>query len=80
MTRIKSLFCATVLTMVLAVASVGQAPPACIPGETLTPPCPSSALTFEEPAPSETLVTPPASESVEITSLAEFMLDLLLLF
>lgn len=80
MNRFKSLVAATVLTFVLAIAGAGQAPPACIPGETLTPPCTSAPATSDDSAdPGETL-TPPAAESVEILSLVELALDALMLF
>ena len=80
MNRFKSLVTATVLMFVLAIAAGGQAPPACLPGETLTPPCPSAPARSDDSAePGETL-TPPAAESVEIVSLVRLALDGLLLF
>lgn len=80
MTRIKTLIAAALLTFVLAVAAGGQQPPACNPGETHTPPCPSAPATTDESfvVPEETL-TPPEGQSFEFVSLVEFAFDMLLL-
>lgn len=80
MNRVKSLLAAAALTFALAVAAGGQNPPACLPGETLTPPCPSAPATSNESAALGETLTPPAAGSVEIMSLVELALDALVLF
>src|SRR5687767_12982118 len=80
MNTLKSLVAAVTLTFVLFVSAAGQALD-CKPGDTQTPPCPSGlVVTSEDPAlvPGETR-TPPEVQSVEIVSLVELALSLLLL-
>jgi hypothetical protein len=79
MNTLKSLIAAVVLTFALAVSAAGQAP-VCKPGETQTPPCPSAQATSDDSAavPGETQ-TPPEVQSVEIGSLVELALHVLLL-
>jgi hypothetical protein len=77
MTKIRTLFATLVLMLVVtgsALAGETQTPP-CAPGETQTPPCTLA------PAPGDATITgetqtPP--ESVDIVSLTELALDLLL--
>ena len=80
MNKLKSVLTAAVLTLALAVSAAGQQPQECKPGETQTPPCPSGLVTPEDPAgvPGETQ-TPPEAQSVEIVSLVELALSVLLL-
>ena len=80
MNRLKSILAATVLTLALGVSAAGQAP-VCNPGETQTPPCPSTLVTSENPVevmPGETQ-TPPEAQELEIVSLVELALHALLL-
>jgi hypothetical protein len=81
MNTLKSLVLAAVLTLALAVSAAGQQAPECKPGETQTPPCPSGAVydpTDPAVVPGETQ-TPPEAQSVEIVSLVELALHVLLL-
>lgn len=79
MNKLKSVLAAATLTIAFAVSAAGQAP-ACNPGETQTPPCPSALMTPEEPVGvlGETQ-TPPEAQSVEIVSFVELALSVLLL-
>lgn len=80
MNRLKSVLAAAVLTLALAVSATGQQPPDCKPGETQTPPCSSALVMSGEPVAvlGETQ-TPPEAQSVEIVSLVELALRVLLL-
>lgn len=80
MNRLKSVLAAAALTFTLGISAAGQAP-LCQPGETQTPPCPSTLETPENPAlvpPGETQ-TPPKAQELEIVSLVELALHALLL-
>ena len=79
MNSLKSVLAAAVLTLAIAVSATGQAP-ACNPGETQTPPCPSVLGMSDDSAGvlGETQ-TPPQAQSVEIVSLVELALSALLL-
>jgi hypothetical protein len=79
MNRFKSVLTAAVLTLALAVSATGQAP-VCYRGETQTPPCPSTLVTSDDAVPvlGETQ-TPPEAQSIEIVSLVELALSVLLL-
>ena len=75
MTKIRTLFASLILALVIsssALAGETQTPP-CAPGETQTPPCSSNAVASTEPGETS---TPP--QSVDIISLGELALDLLL--
>jgi hypothetical protein len=79
MNRLKSVLAAAVLTLALGVFATGQQP-TCKPGETQTPPCPSTLVISDEPV----VVlgasqTPPEPLSVEVVSLVELALSVLLL-
>ena len=78
MNSLKSVLAAAVLTLALTVSAPGQAP--CNPGETQTPPCLSGLVMSDDPvgALGETQ-TPPQAQSVEIVSLVELALSVLLL-
>ena len=80
MNTLKSLVATAALTFALAVATVGQTAPPCVPGNTETPPCPSTQVTLEEPVvvPGATQTLPQA-QTVEIASLVELALHALLL-
>ena len=79
MNTLKSLVTAVALTFALAVSTAGQAP-ACNPGDTQTPPCPSSLVMSDEPVGVlGKTQTPPEAQSVEIVSLVELALSVLLL-
>lgn len=79
MNTLKSLVAAVVLTFALTVSAAGQSP-VCNPGETHSPPCLSTLVTQEDAAltPVETQ-TLPKFQSVEIVSLVELALSVLLL-
>ena len=75
MKNIRTLFATITLALVItgsALAGETQTPP-CAPGETQTPPCSSHAVASTEPGETS---TPP--QSVDIISLGELALDLLL--
>jgi hypothetical protein len=75
MKNIRTLFATITLALVItgsALAGETQTPP-CAPGETQTPPCSSNAVASTEPGETS---TPP--QSVDIISLGELALDLLL--
>ena len=77
MTKIRTLFATLILALVVtgsALAGETQTPP-CVRGETQTPPCPSAPLSGDTTITGETQ-TPP--EGVDIVSLTELALDLLL--
>ena len=80
MNTLKSLVTAVALTFALAVAAVGQTAPSCLPGHTETPPCLSAQATAEEPVvvPGATQALP-EGQSVEIASMIELALHVLLL-
>ena len=75
MKNIRTLFAIVMLALVItgsALAGETQTPP-CAPGETQTPPCSSNAVGSTDPGETS---TPP--QSVDIVSLGELALDLLL--
>ena len=75
MKNIRTLFATITLALVItgsALAGETQTPPCAAPGETQTPPC-SNAVASTEPGETS---TPP--QSVDIISLGELALDLLL--
>ena len=75
MKNIRTLFATITLALVItgsALAGETQTPP-CAPGGTQTPPCSSNAVASTEPGETS---TPP--QSVDIISLGELALDLLL--
>ena len=77
MTEIRTLFATFMLALVVtgsALAGETQTPP-CIPGETQTPPCTSAPVSGDATI---TQGTQTPSESVDIVSLTELALDLLL--
>ena len=77
MTKIRTLLATLMLALVVtgsAFAGETQTPP-CIPGETQTPPCTSAPVSGDTTITGETQ-TPP--EGVDIVSLTELALDLLL--
>lgn len=80
MNTLKSLVAAVFLMFVLAVAAVGQTAPACAPGNTETPPCPSAHATLEEPvvvpASMQTLLDPQRVQIASLVELALFALQL----
>jgi len=56
-----------------------QSPPcACAPGETSGPPCTSAPATLDDPAAPGETNTPPATNAVDVFSISEFTVDLLL--
>jgi len=85
MKSLKRLGVAFALTFVLAIAtSAGEvnAPP-CVPpdpGETHGPPCASAPMAPDDSAAPGDISTPPASDTVDILSVVETAMNLLLLF
>ena len=79
MNRLKSVLAAAVLTLALAVSATGQVSP-CNPGDTQTPPCLSALVTSDDPiGVLGEAQTPPEAQSIEIVSLVELALSVLLL-
>ena len=78
MNRLKSVLAAAVVTSALAVSAPGQAP-VCNPGETQTPPCPSAIMSDDPVGVLGETQTSPEAQSVEIVSLVELALSVLLL-
>jgi len=77
MKNIRTLFATITLALVLAgsaLAGETQTPP-CAPGETQTPPCASAPVSGDSTIAGETQTAP---ENVDIVSVAELALDLLL--
>ena len=80
MNRLKSVLTAAVLTLALVVSATGQAPPTCNPGDTQTPPCPSPLVMTDDPVAGLGETENPAeAQSLEIVSLVELALSVLLL-
>lgn len=79
MNTLKSLVLAVALTFALTVSTAGETS-VCNPGETQTPPCPSAPALSDDTA---TVLgerqTPPETQSVEIVSLVELALYVMLL-
>lgn len=82
MNNLRRLGSALILTFVLGISTfAGEIPtPPCAPGEIPTPPCASEQLINDDSALSGQTETPPASESIDIFSLAEIGLRSLFLF
>ena len=78
MNRLKSVLAAAVLTLAFAFSATGQSP-ACNPGETQTPPCPSAMMSDDPVGVLGETQPPPDAQSVEIVSLVELALSVLLL-
>jgi hypothetical protein len=80
MKNLKRLSAAVVLTLVIALSAFAgetQTPP-CAPGQTETMPCSSAQMTTDNsPTPGETN-TPPASNAVDVYSVAESTMNVLL--
>jgi len=77
MNKLKRLTAVVVVTLSLSLVAFGQTPD-CEPGQTSTPPCKSVSVTLYDPeAPGETN-TPPATNAVDVFSISEFTVDLLL--
>ena len=85
MKTLKRLSTAVLLTLVLAVAAFAgeMSSPPCTPpapGEVNAPPCSGGQMTPDDStAPGDTL-TPPAANSVDILSVVDAAIDLLLIF
>ncbi len=81
MTNLKRLALSFTLMSVLAVgAFAGETnSPPCVPGETQGPPCASQSINDDSEALGQT-ETPPASETVELTDIAEAVFWALTLF
>ncbi len=78
----KTFRCALGLALVLgiSVVAVGQAPTSCEPGQILTPPCAAASYTQTTPERSADLgqaQTPPASNAVDMLSVAEAAVNVL---
>lgn len=81
MTHWRRLFLSFTLICVLTGAALGDGtpPPACIPGETNTPPCPAQPLNDDPADPGET-AAPPALPTVDVTDITDAVMWALSLF
>ena len=82
MKNLKRLSAAVLLACVLGVSAFGGeiSTPPCAPGDILTPPCAAALLSPDDStAPGETHC-PPASDTVDILSVVDAAMNLLLLF
>ncbi len=84
MKSLKRLVAAIVLTCALSLSAFAgetQTPPCAPPepGETQTPPCAAVQMSDDPSAPGETS-TPPAANAVDVLSVAETAMNLLLVF
>ena len=82
MKTLKTFGAAIALTFVFGLPVLaGDVPtPPCAPGDISTPPCAAAQMTPDDSvAPGETS-TPPASNAVDIVSVVDAVMDLLLLF
>lgn len=80
MKKLKRLAVTLALAVVFAVSAFAgeTSSPPCTPGEVSSPPCPSAPVTSDNPAgPGETQA-PPASNSVDVFTISEVAVDLLL--
>jgi hypothetical protein len=84
MKSLKRLSAAIVLTLVFSLSAFAgevNAPPCALPdpGEVNAPPCAAAQMTPESTAPGE-ISTPPASNTVDILSVVDAAMNLLLFF
>ena len=79
MKNLKRLFAATVLCCMLGVPAFADCPPPA-PGETHSPPCTSAPLTTDDLIAPEQTEKPAVPEEVELITVVELVLDVLLLF
>jgi len=84
MKTLKRLSAAVVLTLVLGLAAFAgeSSTPPCVPpepGESSTPPC-AAVLASDDPTAPGDINTPPDSNTVDILSVVEAAMNLLLLF
>jgi len=82
MKYLKRLGAAFVLTFVLSLSAfAGETDtPPCAPGEISTPPCAAAQMTPDDSAAPGDISTPPASNTVDILSVVDAAMNLLLLF
>jgi hypothetical protein len=85
MKNLRRLSTAVLLTLVLAVAAFAgeMSSPPCAPpdpGETQAPPCAAAPMASHDPATPGQVDTPPASDTVDIVSVVDAAMNLLLLF
>jgi hypothetical protein len=79
MKNVKRLSAAIVLSCMLGVPAFADCPPLA-PGETHSPPCTSAPTSTDDLIAPEQTETPPAPEEVELITVVELALDLLLLY
>ena len=77
MENLKRLGAAMALTCVLGVSAFGQM---CVPGQAQTPPCAAAPTVPGDPAAPGQTSTPPAASAMNILSVAEAAMNLLLTF
>jgi hypothetical protein len=80
MNRVKSVVTGAALTFFIAVTTAGQVPPQCNPGETNGPPCFMALPNPDDSAPQDEMLTTTPADLIEIASLVESTLHILLLF
>ena len=82
MKNLKRLSAAVLLACVLGVSAFGGeiSTPPCAPGDILTPPCAAAPMTADDSAAPGDISTPPASNTVDILSVVDAAMNLLLLF
>jgi len=82
MKYLKRLAAALVLTFVLSLSAfAGEiSTPPCAPGEIQTPPCAAAQPSSDNSAAPGDINTPPASDTVDILSVVDAAMNLLLLF
>jgi len=77
MKNLKRLGAAIALTCVLGLSAFGQM---CVPGQAQTPPCAAAQPVPGDAAPPGQASTPPAANALDILSVAEAAMNLLLTF
>lgn len=80
MKNLRLLICAVVMTVSLGLMTPAFAQLACNPGEMMGPPCSTVQVVNDDSTDPGTIQSPPAAESVDLTSLAAEVLTALLLF
>ncbi len=82
MKNLRKLSAAVVLTFMLSLSAFAgeMSTPPCAPGDILTPPCAAAPLSADDSAAPGQTDTPPASDTVDIVSVVDAAMNLLLLF
>lgn len=77
MKSVKRLAAVVAFTLILGLQALGDCPSP-VPGETLTPPCNSSQPASDDSVASIEIPTPPDANSVDVFTISEVTVDLLL--